>query len=229
VDGLTLEEAYSPEADGQLRRLVARITLSAGAFAFYPVACSLPEPLIDALTEDCRKKGITLLRLDLSSELVQDLRVRVLELTPSPLPDNSAIMITGLEPSILLDGDEKRPAILQIMNLARESFQASFPCPFILSLAASALGKVQEVAPDFWAWRKGATLKFRAAAKLFRQELQQALLPGEIGGWMRQWRGWVGWRDCRKHTKACGPEGRSRQMCRWNWNWRRNWVTLTKA
>lgn len=180
---LRFEEAYSPGARQELGRLVGRVTLSTGGFAFYPVACSLPEPLIEALSKECQKKDVPLERIDLSSQLVQDLRQRVLELTPSPRPEKTAIIITGLEPAILLDSDEKKPAVLQIMNLAREGFQAALPCPFILCLSAATLGKVQEVAPDFWAWRKGATLKFEASAGHFHQELQEAMEQGETGGW----------------------------------------------
>ncbi|MBM3239638.1 tetratricopeptide repeat protein [Candidatus Poribacteria bacterium] len=99
------------------------------------------------------------------------------------IPDNIALVITGLESSILLDSDEEHPAVLQIMNLGRDNYPKSFPHPFIICLSDKMLQKVQRVAPDFWSWRSAEPLRFAVTEDFLEQEITKALSFNQIGSW----------------------------------------------
>ncbi|KPA10391.1 hypothetical protein MHK_009403 [Candidatus Magnetomorum sp. HK-1] len=72
-------------------------------------------------------------------------------------------IITGLESSILLDTNPDKPAVLQIMNLAREKYPKSFQHPVIIMVSERIIQKIQQQAPDFWSWRSGEPEIFDAS------------------------------------------------------------------
>src|SRR3990172_11999723 len=117
------EHTVAPEQS--LKRILTSIKLSCQfkKFALYFVQCSLSlqqKHSIDHLTEQCNTLDIHLFHSDVSREIVKDLRHTVSERLrrqyPGGLPSNLALIITGLEASILLDSREDQPAVLQVMN-----------------------------------------------------------------------------------------------------------------
>jgi tetratricopeptide (TPR) repeat protein len=213
---------YDSSTQETLKRILSSIRLAAKyhRFALDFVECSLSiqqNQYIAHLAQQCDKFDIVLLKHDLSSEIVENLRQNTLDflhekfpvcaldspdiqldnpLTPfgkgealmstrhkEQIPDNIALVITGLESSILLDSDEEHPAVLQIMNLGRDNYPKSFPHPFIICLSDKMLQKVQRVAPDFWSWRSAEPLRFAVTEDFLEREITKALSFNQIGSW----------------------------------------------
>ena len=183
---------YDASTQESLKRILSPIRLAVKyhRFALYFVECSLSiqqNQYIAHLAQQCDKFDIILLQLDLSSIIVENLRQTALDFLHEKfleqIPDNIALIITGLESSILLDSDEEHPAVLQIMNFGRDNYPKSFPHPFIICLSDKMLQKVQKVAPDFWSWRRAEPLRFAVTKDFLEQEIAKALSFNQIGGW----------------------------------------------
>ena len=183
---------YDASTQESLKRILSPIRLAVKyhRFALYFVECSLSiqqNQYIAHLAQQCDKFDIILLQLDLSSIIVENLRQTALDFLHEKfleqIPDNIALIITGLESSILLDSDEEHPAVLQIMNFGRDNYPKSFPHPFIICLSDKMLQKVQKVAPDFWSWRRAEPLRFAVTEGFLEQEITKALSFNQMGSW----------------------------------------------
>jgi tetratricopeptide (TPR) repeat protein len=175
-----------------LGRLVNTLNLAAGAeeFTLYFVQCGLQrqqDEYIEHLTGECAKSGVTILRLDLRQQILEDLQREALDLVRQRFPDGPppslSLAVTGLESSILLDNDEDHPAVLQVLNLARERFPATLPFPFTIWLSEAMLRKVQSAAPDFWSWRAAEPERLALDARLDQEEVSAALKLERIQSW----------------------------------------------
>jgi tetratricopeptide (TPR) repeat protein len=175
-----------------LQRILHAIDLAAESrtFALYFVECSLPGPqdeYIAHLAQEARTYHITLLRLDLSNRIIEDLRQTTLDFLnrkfPQQVPPRIALAITGLEASILLDSNEAHPAVLQVTNLGRENYPRTLPYPFTIWLSDSMLRKVQSAAPDFWSWRSAEPERFAVNESLLKREIDDALSLNQIQSW----------------------------------------------
>jgi sulfatase modifying factor 1 len=184
-------KVYAPSERESLERILLSIELGAEfhEFALYFVQCSLPaqqDEYIDYLKQRCEASGISLVRLDLSDRVVEDLRQCALDFVnqkpAEQISDNMAIAVTGLEASILLDSNEEYPAVLQIMNLGREKYSTDLPYPFIIFLSDRMLRKVQNVAPDFWSWRSAEPERFDTTPDSLNEE-EKALSLNRVEGW----------------------------------------------
>ena len=81
--------------------------------------------------------------------------------------------MTGLELSILLDPNERSPAVLQTLNIGRENYKDSLPFPLIIWLPEYAYVKLANTAPDFWSVRDGSYT-------FFTDKKQQVTMPEEL-------------------------------------------------
>ncbi len=144
-----------------MMRLIRR-AVKAKRFALVFADCNsfeLQDQLTQELRNRCRKQDITMTTLsfwnrsvtNLLDELPKMLRAEV----GDKLPENLAIQVTDVELSILIDQDERFPAVLQTLNLGRERYRNELPCPIIFWLPEYVLMKLALVAPDFWSVRDG--------------------------------------------------------------------------
>ncbi|MBI1922743.1 tetratricopeptide repeat protein [Candidatus Poribacteria bacterium] len=173
---------YNSSTQESLKWILVSIRLAVKyhKFALYFVECSLSsqqDEYIAHLAQRCSAFDIVLVRVDLSDQVIENLRETVLaelhKKYPQQIPDNIALIITGLEASILLDDNETYPAVLQIMNLGRESYPKAFPYPFILWLSDKMLRKVQLEAPDFWSWRSAEPDRFAVIPDFLKREIRK--------------------------------------------------------
>ncbi|MBI1925617.1 tetratricopeptide repeat protein [Candidatus Poribacteria bacterium] len=146
------------------------------------------EAYIDDLAQACKASNIVLHKLDFSDQMVIDLLQAVRdflhhEYPDEKRPDGIALAITGLEASILLDGNEAYPAVLQLMNLARDRYPMTLPYPFHIWLSDRLLRKVQLAAPDFWSGRSGEPVRFAATPDFLDREIARALALGPLESW----------------------------------------------
>ena len=116
---------------------------------------------IDELSHRSLEADITLVNIELWREMpIKNLREVIAEHLnrefPGGLPDRLAIQVSGLELSILLDADERFPAVLQTLNLGREGYRVELPYPLLIWLPDYAYIKLARVAPDFWSVRRGS-------------------------------------------------------------------------
>ena len=184
------EHITTPEQS--LKRILTSIRLSCQfkKFALYFIECSLSvqqKHYIDYLTDQCNRLDIHLFHCDVSREIVKNLRHTISDRLhnqyPDELPANMAIIITGLEASILLDSREDQPAVLQVMNLGRERYAEYFPCAFIVCLSDKMLQKVQHAAPDFWSWRSAEPDRFHVTHEWIRKETKKVFSLKPISSW----------------------------------------------
>ena len=174
---------YTPSSEEALKRILTRIKLGVKhrEFTLYFLSCSLPAPFITKLAQQCQKEDIGLHNIDLSRQVLDDLHKKASESLPAHIPNRFAIIITGLETSIFMDSNEKRPTVFQRINLAREQYK-SFKYPFIICLSGSTLQKLQRVAPDFWAWRSAEPLQLVPTKSFFKKKIKKALSAVEMAG-----------------------------------------------
>lgn len=185
-------EERTTTLEQSLKRIVTFIELSCKykKFALYFVECSLSvqqKYYIDYLIDQCNRLDIHLFHCDVSREIIKDLRHTVSERLhnqcPDKLPVNMAIIITGLEASILLDSREDQPAVLQVMNMGRERYAESFPFAFIICLSDKMLQKVQLAAPDFWSWRSAEPQRFPVSHDWVSKETEKIISLKPISSW----------------------------------------------
>ena len=160
------------------------------------VECSLAtqqDGYIAALEEECSARGVSLIQIDLSSQIVPDLRQHIIDFLrerfSDAVPKNIALAVTGLEGSVSLDRDKAHPALFRIMNLGRELYSNTLPYAFTIWLSRAVMLKMQCAAPDFWSWRSAEPERFVVDEHLLGQEVESALSV-DLG---LSWSEAVGW------------------------------------
>jgi len=86
-----------------------------------------------------------------------------------------AFFVYGLEHSI--PSSDPNPAIFSHLNLARELFRESVPCPLVIWLPDYALTLLARGAPDLWAWRSGV-YEFAAEVEVVESAIRQVVHSG---------------------------------------------------
>jgi hypothetical protein len=112
---------------------------------------------VEELRQMCGKDDVVLTEVKLLEEsptqrLFEVVKEHLEKEFVDRLPEKLGIQVTGLELSILLDEDEQAPAVLQILNMNRESYYNKLPFPFIFWLPEYAIIKVANAVPDFWSF-----------------------------------------------------------------------------
>jgi tetratricopeptide (TPR) repeat protein len=155
-----------------IMRLIRRGVMSSRFTLIFANCTSLIDQnhYMEEIRRGCTAAGITLTDVDLwSRRPIRNLREFIEEHLgrnfPGGLPPRLAIQVSGLEISILLDTDERSPAVLQTLNLAREGFREKLPYPLLIWLPDYAYVKLAKVAADFWSVRNGSyTCQYDAKA-----------------------------------------------------------------
>ncbi len=176
-----------------LMRLIRR-AVKAGSFALIFANCdSLGDQthLQKELARRCSQSNINLTTIDLWGKApIENLYLIIHEHLsknfPNKLSSSLAIQVMGLEISILLDADERFPAVLQNLNLKREIFRAEITYPLLIWLPDYAYIKLANVAPDFWSVRNGV---FTFLAK------EQADLDYDLNRIVSEYKDLTEWRD----------------------------------
>ena len=175
-----------------LKRILRAIELATKHhdFALYFVQCQIltdQDNHINYLKEQCKEKGVDLLKVDLSRKIIENPREEILnELNykyPNSKPDKLTIAVTGLEASILTDVNYEAPAVLQILNMGREHYARDLPYPSMFWLPDYAITKIASVAPDFWAWRSGSVDELVSSDEAKRQVINEAIQLDEPSNW----------------------------------------------
>jgi tetratricopeptide (TPR) repeat protein len=163
-----------------IARTVKRANISKDFALIFAECNSLDEQekYVEKLREKCSQEGIVLTEVKLLERppvkrLLPVVKEHLAKTFNDGLPERLGIQITGLELSILLDEDEQAPAVLQILNMNRESYYQDMPYPFIFWLPEYACIKVANAAPDFWSIQVGS-VTFSTA------ETQQSILMENI-------------------------------------------------
>jgi len=176
--------------ESTLKRLVSKVRLGVkfSKFALYFAECSLStqqDKYISQLQTKCLSYDISLEHIDISHQIVDNLLEYLLKYLHkkynNEIPKNVACVLTGLEASILLDSNEKRPAVLQIMNLSREQYPESFSRPLIIFMSEKMITKTQLIAPDFWSWRSGEPEQFENL--MIKDEIEKLIPIPPINDW----------------------------------------------
>ena len=146
---------------------IARLTLRAAKFKRFALIFAICDSLEEQenktieLQEFCDTQNVKLTELNLfhkepivnlKTEIQYHLQEKKIESTDIPL----GIQVTGIDLSIVLDLDEKAPAVIQTLNMAREGFRDNLPYPIIIWLPEYAYAKIATIAPDFWSVRQGS-------------------------------------------------------------------------
>ncbi|MGD2087162.1 MAG: tetratricopeptide repeat protein [Candidatus Aminicenantes bacterium] len=146
-----------------IARAVRRASISQHFVPIFAVCNSLKEQeeYVEKLRRKCNREGIVLTEVKLLerppiTRLLHAVKEHLVNTFKDGLPERLGIQITGLELSILLDEDEQAPAVLQILNMNRESYYKDFSFPFIFWLPEYAIIKVANAAPDFWSIQVGS-------------------------------------------------------------------------
>ena len=146
-----------------IARAVRRASISEHFVPIFAVCNSLKEQekYVEKLRRKCDQKGIVLTEVKLLerppiTRLIQVVKEHLEHAFKHGLPQRLGVQITGLELSILLDEDEQAPAVLQILNMNRESYYKDFSFPIVFWLPEYALIKVANAAPDFWSIQVGS-------------------------------------------------------------------------
>ena len=99
--------------------------------------------------------------------------------SPDKAPD--ALIVTGYE--TLLADNLKRA--VQPLNLGRNLFAKTFPCPVLLCLPPKAMSEFMSSAPDLSSWQSGF-FKFESDLDAVRRRLQQE--SRKSSNWFVRWR-----------------------------------------
>ncbi|MGK7875539.1 MAG: tetratricopeptide repeat protein [Xenococcaceae cyanobacterium] len=153
---------YQSELESLMRPI--RRAVQYDRFALILANCSSfndQKRYMEELQGCCSQINITLTTVDLwgrtpINNLYSIIRSHLDQSFSDKLPSSLAIQVTGLEVSILLDADERFPAVLQTLNISRERFRAELPYPLLIWLPDYAHIKLANVAPDFWSVRDGS-------------------------------------------------------------------------
>jgi formylglycine-generating enzyme required for sulfatase activity/tetratricopeptide (TPR) repeat protein len=146
---------------------MARLTVRAAKFNRFALIFAICDSLeeqehnVIELSTICNTHGVTIAELNLfQKEPVTNLKTEIQHYLQEHFPDSSdtplGLQVTGIDLSIVLDSDEKAPAIVQTLNMAREGFRESLPYPIIIWLPEYAYAKIATIAPDFWSVRDGS-------------------------------------------------------------------------
>ncbi|MBI1925141.1 tetratricopeptide repeat protein [Candidatus Poribacteria bacterium] len=178
-------EAKNRENLDAIMRLMKRAVRSK-QFALVFVNCNTltdQNRYIKELRQHCLEEEITLTDIELwNRKPIENLRSVIVAYLnqefPEGTPSRLAIQVTGLEVSILLDADERYPAVLQTMNLGREGYRRLFPHPLLIWLPDYAMTKLATVAPDFWSVRSGSYTFFSDEKTDPSDELERVVAKG---------------------------------------------------
>lgn len=146
-----------------INRLVRRAA-QLRRFALIFVSCSSTKDqsnYVDELSRSFYEMGISGTTVDLWNRmpiksLLETIQGHLSEHFSHGVPLEFAIQVVGLEISVLLDKNERFPAVLQSLNHDRELYRKTFPYPVIIWLPDYAYVKLANTAPDFWAVRDGS-------------------------------------------------------------------------
>lgn len=143
-----------------IARIVKRANITKDFGLVFAVCNDLEEQesYVEKLRQRCSEDGIILTEIKLLEKnplkkLLPVIKEHLANEFRDGIPEKLGIQVTGLELSILLDADEQSPAVLQILNMNRESFYKDLPFPIIFWLPEYACIKLANVAPDFWSFR----------------------------------------------------------------------------
>lgn len=153
---------------------------NAKEFALVFAECNSPkeqEKYVEKLRRMCAEHDIIVTEVKLNKSPVKRLLPVIKEHLEKEfkngLPGRLGIQVTGFELSILLDEDEEWPAVLQILNMNRESYYTDLPFPLIFWLPEYACTKVANAAPDFWSFGVGSHT-------FFTGETTRDILPADM-------------------------------------------------
>ena len=163
-----------------IARIIKRANITKNFALVFAECDSLKEQenYVEKLNQECSEEGIELTEVKLLSRppvkrLFDVIKEHLEEKFGNHFPEKLGIQVTGLELSILLDEDEQAPAVLQILNMNRESYYKDLPFPFVFWLPQYACIKVANAAPDFWAYRVGTPT-------FYPDKITGGPLPGNI-------------------------------------------------
>jgi hypothetical protein len=147
----------SQEDEHELKRLLSLLE-SAEGFQLRAARCELPnatEAYIRWLESRSAEHGREIVTIDLTmnetKRLHEAIQVELAVRFPAGLPPNLALMVMGLEWSIVLD-DAESPAVLQNLCIERENAWQELPYSLVLWLPSYALKQLAKLDSDFSAW-----------------------------------------------------------------------------
>lgn len=195
-ESVILENA---ENQRRLEALCQLIELGQGAFALALVEFDLPSQQRVVLQELQRcLRNLHMVTVDLTpppidtprTHVLDQLRERVHSTCPDHPPD--ALIITGLE-ALLSDAhgafeghlSAQDVRVLQPLNLGRNVFAETFPCPVLLCLPPAAMALLLRSAPDLVSWKSGF-FQFQSPVEDVRAAISQ--LARVRTPWWQRWR-----------------------------------------
>jgi len=152
---------------------IFRLIKYSEGFSFGYAQCNsvpLRRVLADELRPLLAREKINLMEVNLSQP-VENLRQSI-KSRLDKVSGRSAIFVYGFEHSLGAGLHPEKP--LSILNMERELFPKELPYPMILWLPAYALSRVQQYAPDFFAWRSGV-YEFKEEPVKVQQEQRMAV------------------------------------------------------
>ncbi len=135
-----------------LRRLIRAVKFAQKHFLYFVCCNQVPKQneLIAAVQKEFQAKKIRVVKFKKPiTDLLGELQKKKIA------ADCEAVFVQGLEYSISSDGEGNENALINNLNISRDSFKKYLPCPLFLWLPEYALVKIIRHAPDFFSVRSG--------------------------------------------------------------------------